>query len=303
MENSESLWQYYQRTKKQIPEDFLASRGTTSHFNVMQRFSCTGSLPFQRIDYYKICLIKNAALLHTESKTVAINTPSIVFSSPEKKYGWESLGDEQIGFICLFNDAYLSAELKASLKKLYSLFQNSVYPLITLSEEEYAIFNQYFQRLEDEYTSDFEYKTEGIYYLLKLIIYQGIKTQINHCPKVKSTSNINPIVSKFMQLLDGQFPVDSPLNELKYKSASEFAEALHVHVNHLNHTLKTITGKSTTQIINEKITAEAIDLLSNTDWSITEIGNSLGFEYLQHFTLFIKKQTGKNPKSFRSVVV
>ncbi|PZP38507.1 MAG: AraC family transcriptional regulator, partial [Pseudopedobacter saltans] len=155
----------------------------------------------------------------------------------------------------------------------------------------------------NEYRSDFEYKNEGIFYLLKLIVYQGIKTQLNHCPQLKSDTNINPIVSKFMELLDSQFPVDSPMNELKYKSANDFAKELHVHVNHLNHTLKTVTGKSTSQIISEKITTEAIDLLQNTDWNITEIGNSLGFEYLQHFTLFIKRQTGKNPKAFRTVLI
>jgi AraC family transcriptional regulator, transcriptional activator of pobA len=122
MEQTESLWQYYQRTNKEIPEDFLASRGTTSHFNIMNRLSCSKSLPFQRIDYYKICLIKSHALLQTEQKTIEITTPSIYFASPDKKYGWETLDDsDRAGFICLFNDAYLSVELKASLKKLYSL--------------------------------------------------------------------------------------------------------------------------------------------------------------------------------------
>jgi AraC-like DNA-binding protein len=45
--------------------------------------------------------------------------------------------------------------------------------------------------------------------------------------------------------------------------------------------------------------AEALSLLRNTDWTIAEIAESLGFDYPQHFHNFFKKQTGLGPREYR----
>jgi AraC-like DNA-binding protein len=86
---------------------------------------------------------------------------------------------------------------------------------------------------------------------------------------------------------------------VRLRNPGDFAELLHVHVNHLNHTLRKLTGKSTSVIIQERILEEAKDLLKNSDWNISEIANSLGFEYVQHFSQFFKKYTQNSPGEYR----
>ena len=73
-----------------------------------------------------------------------------------------------------------------------------------------------------------------------------------------------------MQLLNNQFPIDAPDTVVRLRNPGDFAELLHVHVNHLNHTLRKLTGKSTSVIIQERILEEAKDLLKNSDWNIIQ---------------------------------
>jgi AraC-like DNA-binding protein len=151
-----------------------------------------------------------------------------------------------------------------------------------------------------EHCSDFKYKNEMVHNLLCAVVYLGIKMQTAHFPDLQKPESGKRIVNLFFKLLNSQFPIESPKNAIIYRTPADFATQLYVHINHLNHCLKEHTGKSTSQAINERIVIEAINLLKNTDWSITEIGDSLGFEYPQHFNTFFKKQTGKNPKYYRS---
>ena len=111
------------------------------------------------------------------------------------------------------------------------------------------------------------------------------------------------VSSLFMELLERQFPIESPLQRINLRSAVDYANQLAVHVNHLNRALKETTGKTTSQLIGERITQEARALLKHTDWNISEIGFTLGFEELPHFINFFKKNTQLSPKSFRAVIV
>jgi AraC-like DNA-binding protein len=107
------------------------------------------------------------------------------------------------------------------------------------------------------------------------------------------------VSSLFLELLERQFPIESPRQRLELKSAKDFATRLSIHVNHLNKVLKENTGKTTTELISDRLIHEAKILLKETDWNISEIAFSLGFEELAHFSNFFKKQTAMTPMSFR----
>jgi AraC family transcriptional activator of pobA len=72
-----------------------------------------------------------------------------------------------------------------------------------------------------------------------------------------------------------------------------------VHVNHLNRSVKEVTGKPTTAYLADRYVSEAKVLLQQTDWSVSEIADSLGFEYATYFQRFFKKHTGSTPLAFR----
>jgi len=305
MESIESLWHYYKLTNKEIPKDLLCSKGETSHFNVLESIACSATLPFVRRDYYKICLLTNDMDFQTEEGEFKIKGPSIVFCNTEIKYAVlkRYTSEDQHGFICLFNEEYLSADIKTPLIRLFSLFTNSGYPYLTLTKADYEKFSRLFSLMVQEYAGSFEYRKEMLNSLLRLIIFESIKIFNFRCPDVKKLESEDRLVRNFMKLLDSQFPIDSPNNIISLKAPSDFADKLNVHINHLNHILKVGTGKSTSNLIYQRIVSEAIDLLKYSDWSISDIGYSLGFEYPQHFSNFLKRYTGHSPRNYRTNLV
>lgn len=64
--------------------------------------------------------------------------------------------------------------------------------------------------------------------------------------------------------------------------------------------VKETTGKTTSQLIGERILQEAKILLKHSPWNVSEIAFSLGFSEVTHFNNFFKKQVGTSPGRFRN---
>lgn len=93
----------------------------------------------------------------------------------------------------------------------------------------------------------------------------------------------------------------TPARRLALRTPQAFAEALAVHVNYLRRTLKAVTGKTTTQLLAERVVQEARTLLRPTDWPISTISCCLGFEEPTHFAQFFRRHTGRTPSQMRQV--
>jgi len=130
-----------------------------------------------------------------------------------------------------------------------------------------------------------------------------IQTANKICAKIKteehSNSAANRISTDFLELLESQFPITDLRNTLKLRSASDFAQKLDIHVNHLNRTVKAINDKPTSVIIQDRILSESKRLLEQTDWNVSEIAYALGFTEVTHFNNFFKKAMNMNPSQFR----
>lgn len=298
METAETLQQYYEMTRRKLPADLQQPGGLIRHFNVMVRKNCLVTMPFGRRDYYKICMCRGQAVLYTEKGEVQIDRPTLFFSNPVVKFGWRNISEDQQGYVCLFNELYVSAGLKRELKKLHKLFEGEVYSFVPLTDEQYDMLLGYYKIMADEYAGNFRYKDEVIEGVLKLIIYTAIKIHLAAHP-CQQTEKQGMLPERFRDALDAQFPIDSPRNPISMRTPADFAKHLNIHINHLNHIVKQATGKTTSALIAEKRLAEALALLKNTDWTIAEIGAGLGFDYPQHFNAFFKKQTGKSPREYR----
>jgi len=79
----------------------------------------------------------------------------------------------------------------------------------------------------------------------------------------------------FLEFLERQFPIDESNRRIQLRSASEFAEQLAVHVNHLNRAVKTATGKTTSQVMPN--VQEFKILLKHSTWRVSELAWFLGF--------------------------
>lgn len=256
-------------------------------------------MPYNRRAYYKISLIRGKNRAEYADKIIEVKRNALLFATPKVPYHWVPLDEEQSGSFCVFTGEFLVKNKSGVVLDDLPIFKSGGYPVFEITDEAAEEIAPVFRKMQKEIASEYEYKYDLLRnYVLELIHY-GQKLQ----PATAFHDNQNAsarIVSLFIELLERQFPIESSHQKLMLRTAKEYAERLAIHVNHLNKVMKENTGKTTTEMISSRIVQEAKILLKQTDWNISEIAYSLGFEEVAHFSNFFKKQTSVSPLAFRS---
>lgn len=307
---SKSIEEFYQEisedssteTSSLLPKDIQKEIG---HFNVFsikelyERLKDKSFMPYDRRAYFKISLIKGKNRVEYADRIIEIEKFALLFATPKIPYHYIPQDtEEQSGHFCVFTSEFLTKDKSGIELDKLPIFQADAYPVFQLTEEEVTAIELIFNKIHQEINSDYVYKYDLIRNYVAELIHIGQKLQPVTALYSKHNSAAR-VSSLFVELLERQFPIESPRQRLELKSAKDFAARLSIHVNHLNKVLKENTGKTTTELISDRLIHEAKILLKETDWNISEIAYSLGFEELAHFSNFFKKQTALTPISFR----
>jgi AraC family transcriptional activator of pobA len=274
------------------------------HFNVfnledlLRHVREKPTMPFDRRAYYKISLITGRSRAEYADKVIAIDEQALLFATPKVPYHWVPDDLNQVGMSCVFTaDFMLSAKSGAVLNEL-PIFQAGGYPVFQVSAEEHTALRAIFQKMQEAINSDYAYKYDLLRTYVLELIHFGQRLQ--PAPAQHPTQNASARVSSlFIELLERQFPINTPQQRLQLRTAGEYADRLAVHVNHLNRVLKETTGRTTTDLIAGRLLQEAKTLLKETSWTVSEIADSLGFAEVAHFSHFFKRQTSLSPLAFR----
>lgn len=269
-------------------------------FKVYEIETAVSPVPkYSRRDFYKICMITGKTLIHYADKGIELDDTFLFFANPHIPYSSEVLCAEQTGYACLFTEAFLKTNDRSESLQQSPLFKLGGTPLFVLDQEQREFLSTIYKKMLKEQDTDYIYKDELIRNYINLIIHEALKLQpTDHFFTHKNASS--RITSLFFELLERQFPIESPQQPLTLRTAQDYAERLSIHANHLNRSVREVTGKSTTTLLTDRIIIEAKALLQHTDWSIGDIGYGLGFEYPTHFNNYFKKATGTVPKSVRA---
>ncbi|OCB68585.1 AraC family transcriptional regulator [Flavobacterium piscis] len=297
MKLTETLEDFYTIKVNGMPENLRKEIG---HFNVFKLDDFVGNtckpFPYTRKDFYKISLIIGKNKVHYADKISVIEDQALFFANPQIPYNWEQVDENQTGFFCIFTEAFFNQF--GNLKE-YPLFQPGGNPIVPISMELAESLKKVYLKMFDEINSDYTFKYDVLRNLVFEIIHQALKTQTVTASLYSKSNATIRVSSLFLELLERQFPIESISQQINFRSPSEFANQLNVHVNHLNKALKETTGKTTSQIISERIVKEAMILLKQTNWNINEIAWCLGFDELSHFINFFKKNVQVSPKTYR----
>lgn len=299
---NETLEDFYNNLTIRIPEIPMPNLGLINdigHFNVFNRSVVCTNMPsaFSRRDFYKISLIIGDGVLHYSDKQIQINGRALLFTNPNVPYAWESTSPKPNGYFCLFTENFIHHRNESLRESL--LWKINESPVIHISETQEETLKDIFSKMIIEMDGDYIHKYDLLRNYVQLIAHEALKV----LPKgniFKLNNASVRLTSQFIELLERQFPIGSTEHLLELKTANDFACRLLVHVNHLNHAVKEVTGKTTSEHIAKRITTEAVALLKHTDWNIAQIAYCLGFEYPANFNIFFKRQMGTTPKSFRN---
>lgn len=260
--------------------------------------SRSGLTIFGRRHFYKIVLSIGHVRVTYADRLLDLDGVYLFFANPHIPYAVEILSEWQTGYGCVLTEDFIkSLERSVSLQQS-PLFMVSGTPVFRLNEEQQARISSLFETMIAESKTGYRYRDDLMRTYIQLLIHEALRTKpAEHF--IQFTCASLRITTQFLDLLEGQFPVENIYAPLRLRTAHDYADRLAIHVNYLNRTVKDIIGKSTTTHIAERVTTEAITLLQHTDWSIAGIAFALGFDSSNYFSNFFRKMTGNTPKTYR----
>jgi AraC-like DNA-binding protein len=299
MEKIETIEEFYKRKFDWMPDNLKNEIG---HFNVFNLEPFVGDkaqpVPYKRRDFYKIMLVKGNSQVHYADKVIEVKKQALSFSNPQIPYKWEHLDTIRSGSFCIFNQHFFHQY--GDLNQ-YSVFQPNGTHIFELSDEQVEKTAAIYERMFEEINSGYQHKYDVLRNLVFELLHFAMKiktTAIYDKQQINASKRISVL---FLELLERQFPIDDLHQRFNLSSASDFANQLNIHVNHLNRAIKETTQKTTSQIIAERILQESKILLKHSNWSVSEIGYALGFTEATHFNNFFKKHVELSPLKFRNV--
>ncbi|MBT1706251.1 helix-turn-helix transcriptional regulator [Fulvivirgaceae bacterium PWU20] len=230
---------------------------------------------------------------------VKVSGNTLLFFHPHTPYSYKPLSKKSRGYFCVFKIEFFQENHRLDLNNL-SLFKSLSPPVFKLSKTNYKEVENLFLKMLREVKGDYIFKYELIKDYVSELYFLAMKwvPPENLFQAGDASKRITMI---FLELIEQQFPIQHKYHQFALRTPKDYADKLSIHVNYLNRSVKKVTGKTTSQHILERLGGEAKILLKHTDWSVSEIASSLGFDDLPHFNKFFRRQTGSTPTSFRLV--
>lgn len=196
------------------------------------------------------------------------------------------------GYICQFHpDILIGKYGSREMLNEFDFMKISGNPKVTLASEDIANVTTVLERLQREYS---ETTTANLNIVQSYLIALFYEMNKNSVKSAKSISAAEVITNKFKELIHE--------NIKTHHFVHYYASLLNVTPNHLNKSVRTVTGKSAAKWIDETILLEAKYLLFQTTLSVSEIATQIGLEDQSYFSRFFKKNEGISPIQYRKLI-
>jgi AraC family transcriptional regulator, transcriptional activator of pobA len=247
-----------------------------------------------RHDFYEVLFITQGNGKHTiDFHEYKIRPNTIFFLSPGQIHELE-LSEDIKGYIFLFTSEFylLNKQDKNHLLELpffYSI-SNENPPLYLEKSGDYDLLVDLFKQACDENNKNLDDSPELINSILDIILIICKRLYPKKTEEKKRKGYL--LVKKFKQLIEEKYHENI--------SVKEYAALLSVTANHLSETVKSITGKTSTDLINTKMILEIKRMLTHTELTVSEISYRMNFTDQSYFSKYFKNVTGVSPNEFRN---
>ena len=248
-----------------------------------------------RHDFYEVLYLYSGTGNHIiDSNIYQVKPPCIFFLSPGQAHKLELSHDIE-GFIFLFtSDFYLSNQ--KNKKRLFEFpfffsIEQKNPPLSLQGSSDEGLIRKTFERGCSEAAKKKEASHELIRGLLDLILLLCDQMYPVHLRSMQNSKG-HILVKNFLSLIEEHYH--------KNYRVSQYAEMLAITPNHLTQMVRQVTGKSSVQLLHEKVISEIKRLLLHTHLSVSEIADVLHFPDQSYFSKYFKKYEGISPIAFRN---
>jgi AraC family transcriptional activator of pobA len=207
-------------------------------------------------------------------------------------FSLENINNIHKGFICQFHpDILIGKYGSREMINEFDFMKISGNPKITLDRKDVPDITAILKRLQKEYSETSSANLNIVQSYLITLFYEMNKNSVK---SAKSISAAEVIANKFKELIHQ--------NIKTHHLVHYYASLLNVTPNHLNKSVRTVTGKSAAKWIDETILLEAKYLLYQTTLSVSEIAMKVGHEDQSYFSRFFKKHEGITPVQYRKLI-
>jgi len=238
---------------------------------------------------YKVALLLEGSITgKVDFKNYQVDAPAVLFSSPEQVDQLTSHKGVKMIHIA-FDKDYLLNDVRTTLSCWECMFSQIVIPV--LNKKDFIELKTYANLIQQEFVELRHQKDLVIRNLLNAFLITAARLGTCKTKLAVMNSSQNKILQQFRALVDDHF--------LNKTQVAEYADMIYITPGHLNDTIKTVTGKTAKQIIDEKRITEAKRLLFWGDLTAKQIASHLNFEDDAYFNRFFKKHTGQTPALFQ----
>ena len=226
---------------------------------------------------------------------------SLVFTKPKQTIQMDSEieTNSTSGWILLFHpDLIRKSELGRTIEK-YSFFNYDLNEALHLSDKERNSLKDLVIKIEEEYNNNIDkHSWEIIVGNIEMIIKYSKRYYERQFYTRKDLNS--DVLTKFNRILKLYYSSEQPMDS-GVLTVKHCANQLNLSVNYLSDLLKSETGRSAKDHINDYVIEKAKTLLLSNDQNISQISYSLGYENPQGLNKLFKKQVGLSPKEYRNL--
>lgn len=248
--------------------------------------------PTRITNHTLIYLTEGEAVMTMGSETYKIGSGDCLVVPAGQVFSFDKV-DLNRGYLCNFHHDFIVGKFgKAELLKNFEFLRVWGNPRISLDDQTSALVAHLFGRLLRWYSAHGLTRPDIIQsYFIALLC--ELNERYEPVSASSQTTAVT-ITNRFKELLFAHIKT--------HHRVADYASLLTITPNHLNKSVRAITGKSPIKWIDETIVLEAKVLLYQTTGSISEVAAEVGIADSSYFSRLFKKYEGVTPLAFRKMI-
>lgn len=268
--------------RKEFYANTIENHIITNHRNIHK--------PHKHNFYLTVLFTQGTGKHEIDFTTYPVKPGSLFFLNPGQTHHWELSEDIQ-GYIFFHTQAYYDLhynQFKINNFPFFYSIQNA--PFLYL-EKDFKSFTTLFQNILAEYHDNAFLKTQKLISLIDQIYIDSTRLYIDKnttVPTIQSSYALR--FQELERFIEKHYKTE--------KSPSQYAEWLNVSPKHLNRITQSMVGKTTSDVILDRVFLEAKRELIRFKNNLAEVAEQLGYDDYAYFSRLFKKKCGETPTSF-----
>lgn len=233
------------------------------------------------------------AKISINNEIAPLKKGSFIFLRANQVREWLMVSPDFSGYLLIFENEFIETFFKDHLFVHRFQFFQTNYPAILNCNDQF-LFEQI--NLCKKVSIELENLQDDSHHYVRALLYSlFIQINRNYIKEYKLSTQLykDDITLRFRKCIEE--------NIRQKQNVQAYADLLNISRSQLNKAIQKTTGKSTSEIIRERLLTEIKSDLLYSDKTISEIVFDLGFSDTSNFVRFFKRYAGCTPSEFRSV--